>query len=110
MCTLVQSLRIKRHMHISIDPTLCALLTCLDISEALKFMHKSKTLHGDLKPHNILLVSAPQVRSTQLKPLSASHVLLLLVAAVASGLRLRWSIRLSKRCSRGAYLPTFQST
>jgi serine/threonine protein kinase len=113
MCTLVQSLRIKRHMHISIDPTLCALLTCLDISEALKFMHKSKTLHGDLKPHNILLVSAPQVRSTQLKPLSASHVLLLLVAAVAcrpENQRLRWSIRLSKRCGRGAYLPTFRST
>jgi serine/threonine protein kinase len=35
----------------------CALLTALDIAEALKFMHKSTTLHGDLKPHNILLVT-----------------------------------------------------
>jgi serine/threonine protein kinase len=61
MTTLVEALRRKRNMRISIDPTLCALLTCLDISEALKFMHKAKTLHGDLKPHNILLVSAPQV-------------------------------------------------
>jgi serine/threonine protein kinase len=60
--TLVEMLRLKRRMSISIDPTLCALLTSLDIAEALKFMHKSKTLHGDLKPHNILLVSTPQVR------------------------------------------------
>jgi tRNA A-37 threonylcarbamoyl transferase component Bud32 len=60
--TLVEMLRIKRKINISIDPTLCALLTSLDIAEALKFMHKSKTLHGDLKPHNILLVSTPSVR------------------------------------------------
>lgn len=40
----------------------CALLTALDIAEALKFMHKSTTLHGDLKPHNILLVTDMRVR------------------------------------------------
>jgi serine/threonine protein kinase len=60
--TLVEMLRLKRKLNITIDPTLCAMLTSLDIAEALKFMHKSNTLHGDLKPHNILLVSAPQVR------------------------------------------------
>ena len=60
--TLVEMLRLKRRLNIDIDPTLCALLTSLDIAEALKFMHKSKTLHGDLKPHNILLVSTPQAR------------------------------------------------
>lgn len=41
----------------------CSLLACLDIAEALKFMHKANTLHGDLKPHNILLVSDSQVCS-----------------------------------------------
>ena len=44
-----------------IDKTRCALLAALDIAEAIKFMHKSATLHGDLKPHNILLVSDSQV-------------------------------------------------
>lgn len=44
----------------------CALLTALDIAEALKFMHKSTTLHGDLKPHNILLVTDMKVRRPQL--------------------------------------------
>ena len=44
----------------------CALLTALDIAEALKFMHKSTTLHGDLKPHNILLVTDMRVRSRTL--------------------------------------------
>jgi serine/threonine protein kinase len=45
-----------------IGKTRCALLTALDIAEALKFMHKSTTLHGDLKPHNILLVTDRSVR------------------------------------------------
>lgn len=46
-----------------IDKTRCALLTALDIAEALKFMHKAKTLHGDLKPHNILLVTDMKART-----------------------------------------------
>lgn len=64
--TLVEVLNLKRRMNITIDATLCALLTALDIAEALKFMHKSKTLHGDLKPHNILLVSAVRPASAWL--------------------------------------------
>eukprot|EP00892_Ulva_mutabilis_P007987 jgi/Ulvmu1/5560/UM023_0097.1 len=40
----------------SIDMLRCVLLTALDIAEALRFMHRTNVLHGDLKPHNILLV------------------------------------------------------
>jgi serine/threonine protein kinase len=46
-----------------VSAELCVLLAALDIAEALKFMHKSKVLHGDLKPQNILLVSVPKVRA-----------------------------------------------
>lgn len=55
--TLAESLRRRRQVTVNVDSTLCALLACLDIAEALKFMHRSKTLHGDLKPQNILIVS-----------------------------------------------------
>lgn len=47
---------ITRKKGSSIDMLRCILLTALDIAEALKFMHRVNTLHGDLKPHNILLV------------------------------------------------------
>lgn len=50
----------------SIDMLRCILLTALDIAEALKFMHRVNTLHGDLKPHNILLVSDKHVRFHQI--------------------------------------------
>jgi hypothetical protein len=56
---LAQEISWKRGSRI--NKTRCALLTALDIAEALKFMHKSTTLHGDLKPHNILLVSDKRV-------------------------------------------------
>ena len=57
----------QRHkkLVINVDDTLCALYTALDVAEALKFMHKSKTLHGDLKPHNILMSADPQVGTAQ---------------------------------------------
>jgi serine/threonine protein kinase len=48
----------------SINTLRCILLTCLDVAEGLKFMHRVRTLHGDLKPHNILLVSDKNVRSS----------------------------------------------
>lgn len=60
--TLAQQIAWKHSKEEFVDRTRCSLLTCLDIAEALKFMHKSNTLHGDLKPHNILLVSDIQVR------------------------------------------------
>lgn len=53
---------ITRKKGSSIDMLRCILLTALDIAEALKFMHRVNTLHGDLKPHNILLVHDKHVR------------------------------------------------
>ena len=44
----------------------CVLLTALDIAEALRFMHRTNVLHGDLKPHNILLVKDLSVRPPHL--------------------------------------------
>eukprot|EP00892_Ulva_mutabilis_P004834 jgi/Ulvmu1/2722/UM014_0179.1 len=38
--------------------TLCALLTSLDVANGMKLLHKYKILHGDLKPHNVLLCSS----------------------------------------------------
>eukprot|EP00892_Ulva_mutabilis_P007988 jgi/Ulvmu1/5561/UM023_0098.1 len=37
----------------------CALLTALNIAEALRHMHVNSVIHGDLKPHNVLLARAP---------------------------------------------------
>jgi serine/threonine protein kinase len=44
------------------DRTLCALLTALDVARGIKLLHKYKILHGDLKPHNVLLCSSHAVR------------------------------------------------
>jgi serine/threonine protein kinase len=52
---------LKGHQ-VSMDSKLCALLTILDIAEALKFLHRNSILHGDLKPQNILLCKAETVR------------------------------------------------
>ena len=60
--TLKEKLQRQRKVRIAVGATLCALLAALDIAEALKFMHRSKTLHGDLKPQNILLTSGETVR------------------------------------------------
>lgn len=63
-CSLQHLLQTQHSVEASklVAPQLCVLLAALDIAEALKFMHKSKVLHGDLKPQNILLVSVPKVR------------------------------------------------
>ena len=39
----------------------CVLLTALDITKAVMFMHCSNFIHGDLKPHNILIADDPEV-------------------------------------------------
>jgi hypothetical protein len=61
-----QSLKVAlqklRDHTVSMDSTMCALLTILDIAEALKFLHRNNILHGDLKPQNILLCTAKTVR------------------------------------------------
>ena len=44
-----------------IDSLRCVLLTALDISKAVRFMHGSNFIHGDLKPHNILIADASEV-------------------------------------------------
>lgn len=40
------------------DRTLCALLIARDVAKGIKLLHKYKILHGDLKPHNVLLQSS----------------------------------------------------
>ena len=44
-----------------VDSLRCVLLTALDVAEALRCMHAGNVLHGDLKPHNILLSPDDQV-------------------------------------------------
>jgi serine/threonine protein kinase len=59
--TLAEQISWKKRKDDLIDIRRCSLLACLDIAEALKFMHKANILHGDLKPHNILFVTDNQV-------------------------------------------------
>ena len=42
----------------------CVLLTALDVSKAVQFMHSWRFIHGDLKPHNILIANEPKVLFT----------------------------------------------
>lgn len=51
----------------SCSHVLCALLTALDVARGIKLLHKYKILHGDLKPHNVLLAEAPEVRPAGLR-------------------------------------------
>ena len=47
-----------------IDALNCVVLTARDISKAVEFMHNSNFIHGDLKPHNILIADDPEVLPT----------------------------------------------
>jgi len=46
----------------SMEQTLCALMTTLDIARGLRLLHKYHVIHGDLKPHNVLVSRATDVR------------------------------------------------
>ena len=63
-CTLQERLAVTYSVSVlpGVSKQRCVLLAMLDIAEALRFMHKSNLLHGDLKPQNVLLVSTPHVR------------------------------------------------
>ena len=56
---------LRRHpdLQCSASAAQCVVLAALDVAEAIRFMHRSATLHGDLKPQNILLATVPQVRA-----------------------------------------------
>ena len=61
--SLADSLKRRANIDVGVEPVLCAMIACLDIAEALSFMHKCDTLHGDLKPQNILLASSVRAPS-----------------------------------------------
>lgn len=109
--TLAQQITWQKSKDVFIDRSRCSLLACLDIAEALKFMHKANTLHGDLKPHNILLVSDHQVcgmppSRSAMKFLQALDRRLHVCWGVISGMTKRKANYIAHHCYRCSWLPT----